>query len=163
MVTQSRQHSAFACKTMMALSMMSLTACATDQLSAENKTAPMGNDCVFFSGVNDWRTLDNSTLVIWAPGGKEAYEVTVTMPLPGLKFAQSLAFIDGTQDGRLCSYGRDAIALNEGSAQQQSSIRSIRRLDAAGMAQLEEKYKVTLTRDTKRKQVPATPPRATAE
>ncbi len=146
---------------------VALSACATEPKSDAAPTAKRaGNECVFFSALYDWQALDDSNLVVWVPGKNDAYQVALTMPLMGLKFANTLGFIDGTQDGRLCSYGRDAITVADNlggdSMSQRSTIRSIARLNSNTLVQLEEKYKVKLRRESKRKAPPKTPDRETA-
>lgn len=121
--------------------------------------------CVFVRSVDDWRALDDTNLVVWATGNnKQPYHVKLIFPLTGLRFDHTMAFVDGDQDGRLCGYGRDSLAeraTNPGA--QKSSITSIARLDAAGVAALETKYKVSLSREKGKKQIPATPEGETAK
>jgi hypothetical protein len=137
------------------------TACAS-QASDSTAKKVHGNDCVFFQSVYDWQGLDDSNLVIWAPS-KRAYLVELSMPLVGLKSAFNLGFIDGTRDGRLCAFGRDAVTLGRDSIPLKSSIRGVTQLAAEDIGQLEDKYKVKLARDTKRKAPPKEPERSTAQ
>lgn len=120
-------------------------------------------DCVFFSTVYDWQPLDEVNLIIWAPGRDDMYHVRLTMPLMGLKFAHTIAFVDTDRDRRLCTFGRDALVYRDGSLSQRSTLFSMERVDPAAVAQLEEKYKVKITRDSKRKERPKEPDRATAQ
>ena len=73
------------------------------------------------------------------------------MPLPELKFANRLAFVDRNHDGMLCGYGMDRIVIADSSfgVRTPSTILGMTRLDDAGLAQLEEKYDVRLTRKKK--------------
>ena len=73
------------------------------------------------------------------------------MPLPELKFANRLAFVDRNHNGMLCGYGMDRIVMaDSGSAfRTPSTILGMTRLDDAGMAQLEEQYDVRLSRKKK--------------
>jgi hypothetical protein len=144
---------------------MSLTACAAAPTATASKN--LTDTCVFYSVLYDWQTLDDSNLVVWVPGKHDAYHLSLTTPLPGLKFALRLGFVDGTQDGRLCSFGRDEITIPDSSggesATQRSTIRSIEHLTAGSLAQLEEKYQVKLKRESKRKAPPKVPDRETAQ
>lgn len=149
-----------------------LAACATPPNSSPssssdqqaNAKAKRGMDtCVFNSALDDWQALDDNTLVVWAPSKRDAYKVSLSMPLMGLKFAHQLGFADGTRDGRLCSYGRDSITLGNDSMAQRSSISYIEKLNAETMAQLETKYSVKLLPESKRKARPAEPERASAQ
>src|SRR5688572_19332549 len=113
------------------------------------------NDCVFTRSVHDFRPLDRSHMVLWGPGRK-AYLVQLSMPLPELKFANRLAFVDRNNDG-MCGYGMDRIVVADSgiSFRTPSTILGMTRLDAAGLAQLEEKYDVRLTRKKADKAAPA--------
>jgi uncharacterized protein DUF6491 len=108
------------------------------------------NECVFTSAINDFKPLDRSKMVIFGPGRK-AYLVELSMPLPELKFANRLAFVDRNHDGMLCGYGMDRIIVADSGSgfRTPSTILGMQRLDAAGLAQLEQQYDVRLTRKKK--------------
>jgi hypothetical protein len=112
--------------------------------------------CLYSRSVHDWRTLDDSNLVVWAPNDRQAYHVKLIFPLFSARYEYRLAFIDGDRDGRLCGYGRDSVGETDRSAAgQRSSITSITRLDAESIAKLEEKYKTKLTPQPRKKKSPA--------
>jgi len=113
------------------------------------------NDCLFTRSIHDFRPLDRNKMVLWGPGRK-AYLVELSMPLPELKFANRLAFVDRNHDGMLCGYGMDRIVVADSSVsfRTPSTILGMTRLDDAGLAQLEEQYDVRLTR--KKKAAPET-------
>lgn len=104
------------------------------------------NECVFTRSIYDFKALDRHNLVIWAPSRSKAYLVELGMPLPELKFANRLALVDRNHDGMLCGYGMDRIVVADSSFAQPATIMGMTRLDDAGLAQLEEKYDVRLTR-----------------
>ena len=108
------------------------------------------NDCVFTSAINDFKPLDRNKMVIYGPGRK-AYLVELSMPLPELKFANRLAFVDRNHDGMLCGYGMDRIIVADSGfgLRTPSTILGMQRLDAAALAQLEQQYDVRLTRKKK--------------
>jgi hypothetical protein len=108
------------------------------------------NDCVFTSAINDFKPLDHNKMVIYGPGRK-AYLVELSMPLPELKFANRLAFVDRNHDGMLCGYGMDRIVVADSGIglRTPSTILGMQRLDDAGLAQLEQQYDVRLTRKKK--------------
>jgi len=108
------------------------------------------NDCVFTSAINDFKPLDRNKMVIYGPGRK-AYLVELSMPVPELKFANRLAFVDRNHDGMLCGYGMDRIVVADSGIgfRTPSTILGMQRLDAAGLAQLEQQYDVRLTRKKK--------------
>jgi hypothetical protein len=105
------------------------------------------NDCVFTRTVHDFRPLDKSHMVLWGPGRK-AYLVELSFPLPELKFANRLAFVDRDNNGMLCGYGMDRVVIADSGfgIRTPSTILGMTKLDDAGLAQLEEKYDVRLTR-----------------
>jgi hypothetical protein len=111
------------------------------------------NECVFTSAIRDFRPLDRNKMVIYGPGRK-AYLVELSMPVPELKFANRLAFVDRDHNGMLCGYGMDRIVVADSFAfRTPTTILGMQRLDDAGLAQLEEQYDVRLTR--KKKDAPA--------
>jgi uncharacterized protein DUF6491 len=122
--------------------------------NASTSTRAGKNDCVFASTVHDFRPLDRNKMVIYGPGRK-AYLVELSMPMPELKFANRLAFVDRNHDGMLCGYGMDRIVVADSGIgfRTPSTILGMQRLDDAGLAQLEEQYDVRLTR--KKKATPA--------
>jgi hypothetical protein len=123
--------------------------------SADAATTRRGdNECVFTRSIQDFRPLDRNKMVIWGPGRK-AYLVELSMPLPELKFAYRLAFVDRDHNGMLCGYGMDRIVVADSSIafRTPSTILGMTRLDDAGLAQLEQQYDVRLTR--KKKDAPA--------
>jgi hypothetical protein len=105
------------------------------------------SDCVFFRTISDWRALDATHMIVWAPSRRTPYLVTLSFPLSDLKWSHRLAFIDGNRDGSLCSFGRDAVVVPDSFTSWRSSIRGISRLDDEGVAALEAQYEVKLRRD----------------
>lgn len=118
----------------------------TNQATTDSTSRAGKNECVFTRSIYDFKALDRNNLVIWAPSRSKAYLVELSMPLPELKFANRLALVDRNHDGMLCGYGMDRIVVADSSFAQPSTILGMTRLDAAGLAQLEEKYAVRLTR-----------------
>ena len=118
--------------------------------NASTSTHAGKNDCVFTSVINDFKPLDHNKMVIYGPGRK-AYLVELSMPLPELKFANRLAFVDRNHDGMLCGYGMDRIVVADSGIglRTPSTILGMQRLDDAGLAQLEQQYDVRLTRKKK--------------
>jgi hypothetical protein len=109
--------------------------------------------CVSLMRIGGLRALDNRTAVIFSAMGKPSYVVTLSAPLPELKFAHRYAYIDRDRDGRLCGRSRDGIALPDESARIPTTIMAMTPLDAQSVEALELKYDVRLSR--KRKSEPA--------
>jgi hypothetical protein len=114
---------------------------ATTSESRANKDA-----CLFVRSIHDFRPLDRTNLIVWAPGRRDAYLVELGFPLPELKFAHRLAVVDRNHDGMLCGFGMDRIVVPDSFGSQHATIRSMTRLDEAGIAELETKYNVRLAR-----------------
>jgi hypothetical protein len=103
-----------------------------------------GGDCFFFNTIRNWRALDSTHMVVWAPGSKTPYLVTLTMPVFDLTSAWRVAFVDGNHDGNVCSFGRDRIVVPGGITTDSASIRGVSKLDDAGMAAIEQQYNLKL-------------------
>ncbi len=101
-------------------------------------------NCIFSRSINNWRGLDSTNLVIWAPNSKEAYHVTLSFPLQDLRTAEDMAVIDRNGDGRICSFGFDTIVINSGPYPEKATIRGMTKLDEAGLIALGEQYKMQL-------------------
>lgn len=133
-----------------------LTAALAAALGAQagEKTRADDNACVFVRSIHDFKPLDRNTLVIWSPGRRNAYLVALGMPLPELKFAHRLAFVDRDHNGQLCGYGMDRVAVPGSGFHMPSTIMGMTRLDAARIAELEAQYDVKLTRKSKDAKTP---------
>jgi len=70
------------------------------------------NQCVFFRTLYDWKPLNNTNLVVWAPNRNHPYHIQLDQPCFGLKFAHSIGFT--SRDSRLCGYGGDAVLVESG-------------------------------------------------
>lgn len=135
---------------------------AADTKDKSQSRSPL-DDCLYFNTVHDWRALDDSHLVVWAPNNHVPYLVTLTMPLTSLHMAKTVMFVDDNHDGRLCGFGGDAVALTERAIPPRATIASLARLDEDGMTKLEEKYKLSLSPRGGKKQVPKEPEAASAQ
>jgi|ADGO01.1.fsa_nt_gi hypothetical protein len=135
------------------LSILAMAMCA----SAAHATSPpepkveKKDACAFISRLGGVRALDSRTAVILSSTGKPAYLVTLSMPLPDLKFATRYAYIDRDGDGQLCGRSMDAIAIPDDAIRVPARISAMTPLDAQSIQALEEQYGVTLTRKSKRK------------
>jgi hypothetical protein len=87
--------------------------------------------CVFTRSIFDWRAIDDERILIRETAGdNHAYLVVLASPSFNLQSADSIAFADGNGDGRLCSFGGDAV-LVPGSLGERRLIASIKRLTEA--------------------------------
>lgn len=122
-----------------------LAACANVHATTSESRADK-DACLFVRSIHDFRVLDRTNLIIWAPGRRNAYLVELGFPMPELKFAHRLAVVDRNHDGMLCGFGMDRIVVPDSFGSQHATIRSMTRLDESGIAELETKYNVRLTR-----------------
>lgn len=118
-------------------------AASTDTSSRAGK-----NDCVFARTIHDFKVLDRDKMIIWAPTRSKAYLVELSMPMPELKFANTIAVVDRNHDGMLCGYGMDRIIVADSSPgfRTPATVMGMKRLTDADLAQLEQQYDVRLTR-----------------
>ena len=125
---------------------ISIAAASIGTANATSATTPKkdGNDCVFIRTVGQYRVLDRSNVVIWAPGRRDAYLLELSMPLFGLKSSMQVAMIDRDHDGRLCGFSMDRIGVRDFGQAETSSIRRMNKLGDEDIVQLEEKYGVQL-------------------
>jgi hypothetical protein len=125
--------------------------------TAANTTSRNDNECVFARTIYDFKPLDRNKVVIWAPTRSKAYLLELSMPMPELKFANRVAFVDRNHDGMLCGYGMDRLIVADTSPgfRTPATIMGLKRLDDTELAQLEQQYNVKLTRGKKVAQAPA--------
>lgn len=115
-----------------ALLLLATTAPAQETPPAEGANR---NACVFFRTLYDWKPINNSNLIVWAPNRRSPYHLQLTRPCHGLRTAQTLGF--SSRDGQLCPYGGDSILLDNGSGRpDRCTIDSITRLDEGALQAL---------------------------
>jgi len=83
-------------------------------------------ECIFIETLYDWKALDASRLIVWAPSRKSPYLLVLDQPCSQMRFVDRIGFSD--RDGRLCGFGRDAIII-PGSFPERCTIGAIHRLD----------------------------------
>ena len=109
-----------------------------------------GRDCVFAREPSSWRVLDNRHLILWDTGRNDAYLVTLFLPLSNLSFTESLIFVDGDRDGRICGSSFDKIAVPDSTMPAlPSAISSMRKVDKAELVEIGKQYKVKLVSEPK--------------
>lgn len=91
-----------------------------------------GNDCFRANSISNFEILDRENLVVFAPSRRSPYWVKVAGFCQELRYAHEIGF--DSRDGRICSYGGDAIVTDDS----RCSILSIHRLDEAMYVALKE-------------------------
>ena len=137
---------------------IAMAAGASAQASASTDTSHAGkNECVFARTIHDFKVLDRNKMIIWAPTRSKAYLVELSMPMPELKFANTIAFVDRNHDGMLCGYGMDRIVAADSSPgfRTPATVMGMTRLNDTDLAQLEQHYDVRLTHKKKVAEAPS--------
>ena len=94
----------------------------------------------------DRRVLDDKHLIVWA-NGEVPYLVELDRPLHRLSSGgQSIAFVDGDRDGRVCRTVRDKIVVVDTINSKSRHIVGVTSLDAEQIRTLEAKYETSLAR-----------------
>ncbi|HEY3808566.1 MAG TPA: DUF6491 family protein [Steroidobacteraceae bacterium] len=81
--------------------------------------------CIFTVNLFDWTVLDDTTIIVYAPGNKQPYLVKLFAPIFDLGFHQTLGFEDVEHNGQLC---KGDYVLVRGDTPERSSIDAVRRL-----------------------------------
>jgi hypothetical protein len=126
---------------LVATSMFALTAQAEQTVQSSKAT----NECMFATQPRSWRVLDQKQLVLWGPSQNDAYLVTLFSFVTDLPFAETLAFIDSDNNGRICGDGFDKVGVaHSRSGSWPMNIQSMVKLTDADLLALGEKHKVKL-------------------
>jgi hypothetical protein len=113
-----------------------LTACTPAEVSRESGTvgeAPslVGEPGCFFAGdVQDFRAIDRSTLLVFAPGRRNAFRVTVSPPSFRLRNANAVAFVGSS---RICGQAGERLVVDGGIDRESLAVVDVRRLDGAAL------------------------------
>jgi len=96
-----------------------------------------GNQCIFFRRLYDWRPLNDTNLIVWAPSRKFPYHIQLAQRCRGLRFTLSLGFY--SRDSNLCPFGGDAVLVDSGAGRpERCSIGAITKLSEEALESLLE-------------------------
>jgi hypothetical protein len=112
---------------------ITLSACAS-RPRPDLANLPGTDACFWTANVRDWTVIDNTTLVVDAPGAGNVYLVKLIFPLPGLQYHEGLSLHARAGYGRICSNG--ASVSVGGSVPENRAIIAVRHLSAAEAARL---------------------------
>lgn len=116
-----------------------LPACAATH-SGEGAPQGVGTDaCVFQSSITGFKPLDDSRVILYGRGGKDAYLAVMTLGCFDLAQQTQLAAIDGDGNGQICGYGRDNIAYQTFGRTESCRVTTLRRLTEEQLAAALEK------------------------
>ena len=115
-----------------------LSGCAaTDTQSSSDETSEsrsISTDWVRIDQVRDFRVLDDSNLILYAPTRRQAYHVELMPACQGLRFADTIALRGRT--GRLAGFAGDRVIIDRPGVPDRCPVTSVRRLDEASLTEL---------------------------
>ena len=115
-----------------------LSGCAATGTQADSDEAsesrPITTDWVRIDQVRDFRVLDDSNLILYAPTRRQAYHVELMPACHGLRFADTIALRGRT--GRLAGFAGDRVIIDRPGMPERCSVTSVRRLDEASLTEL---------------------------
>ena len=111
---------------------------AGDSQRAASREPAGTSACFYRRQVSDFRVLDRSTLIVYAPSKSHAYQVRISPPSTEIKFADAIAF--SSRSNRICGYAGDRIIVGSGSSPREYSVSGVYRLDEVGLQRLLEQY-----------------------
>lgn len=119
------------------------TTATTASTSASAESKPRHGDCIFSRNIEDWRVLDDRTLIVYAPNHNSPYLVKLFRPGFALKSEFTLGFLDRNNDGMICDGGPDYILQREPGRgfSDRIPIDSVQRIDQAEAKELIAKSK----------------------
>ncbi len=100
----------------------------------ESESAPITTDSVRIDQVRDFRVLDDSNLILYAPTRRQAYHVELMPACQGLRFADTIALRGRT--GRLAGFAGDRVIIDRPGIPDRCPVSSVRRLDEASLTEL---------------------------
>jgi hypothetical protein len=88
-----------------------LSACAAAPQLADTcvQQAAIAHACIPVESLAEWESVDDSTVLLWAPGATRAFLLRLTRPIQYLTQLQEVEIADGDSDRMICACGRDGI------------------------------------------------------
>lgn len=125
------------------LLLLAVTGCATRESAdpaaegADEKLAG-APACFYRRQVSDFRPLDRSNLVVYAPTRSNAYHVQISPPSTSLRWADAIAF--KSRSSRICGYAGERVLLDGSATAREFSVVSVHRLDETAYDSLLARY-----------------------
>ena len=115
-----------------------LSGCAPASEGSREARLPTPSDtgtpaCFYWRQVSDFKVLDRSNLIVYAPSRSTAYHVRISPPSLELRSTATLAF---NGDSRICGYAGERLYVGGLTRREQHAIIGVSRLDADGLAML---------------------------
>lgn len=116
-----------------------LSGCAAreDQVRAAQAPDPSvtgTSACFYAREVQDFRVLDRSNVIVYAPNDAHAYHLRISPPSTQLRFAESLAFLP--PGGRICGYAGERLIVGHATSAERLAIIDVTRLGAGSLQTL---------------------------
>jgi len=90
--------------------------------------------CFYPREVQDFRVLDRSRVILYAPNDANAYQLRISPPSTELHFAESLAFLPAS--GRICGYAGERLIVGPTTSAQRFAIIDVIRLSPGSLQML---------------------------
>ena len=96
-----------------------LVACASSDSMVQTKQKAKSDphvlkgasDCLSESLISGFNPLDDRHLVLYGSGSRRVFLVEISPACFDLEYRNTLAVIDGDDNGRICGFGRDSIGF----------------------------------------------------
>lgn len=90
--------------------------------------------CFYPGQVQDFRVLDRSNLIVYAPNDRHAYHVRISPPSMELSFTDRLAFLSSSD--RICGYAGERLVIGGSTAGYRVAIIAVSRLSPESLESL---------------------------
>jgi hypothetical protein len=71
------------------------------------------SDCISESLVSGFNALDDRHLLLYGSGSRRVFLVEISPACFDLKYRNTLAVVDGDNNGQICGFGRDSIGFEQ--------------------------------------------------
>lgn len=107
-----------------------LTGCKAGGSAATHPAPPLpGTEaCIFTADLYDWTVLDDSNLIVYAPGQHQPYLIKLFAPVFDLPFHERIGFEAVEHNGQLC---KGDFVIVRGDMPSRTAITNVRLLSAA--------------------------------
>lgn len=108
-------------KNAMLLLSVLLVACASSDSMVQTRQKAQADphvlkgasDCISESVVSGFNALDDRHLLLYGSGGRRVFLVEISPACFDLKYRNTLAVVDGDNNGQICGFGRDSIGFEQ--------------------------------------------------
>lgn len=90
--------------------------------------------CFYPRDVQDFRVVDRSRVILYAPNDANAYQLRISPPSTELRFAESLAFLPA--GGRICGFAGERLVVGPATSAQRFAIIDVIRLSPGSLQTL---------------------------